>query len=60
MAETALTQTGGTLARPEGWRGIAADWASDQRSFKTASWGKAMMWIFLLSDTFIFSCFLLS
>src|SRR5581483_1481871 len=22
--------------------------------------GKAMMWIFLLSDTFIFSCFLLS
>jgi cytochrome c oxidase subunit III len=60
MAETALTQTGGTLARPEGWRGIAADWASDQRSFKTASWGKTMMWIFLLSDTFIFSCFLLS
>src|SRR5215218_5295345 len=60
MAETALTQTGGTLARPEGWHGIAADWASDQRSFKTASWGKAMMWIFLLSDTFIFSCFLLS
>ena len=60
MAETALTQTGRTLARPEGWRGIAADWASDQRSFKTASWGKTMMWIFLLSDTFIFSCFLLS
>ncbi|TIU74147.1 MAG: bb3-type cytochrome oxidase subunit IV, partial [Mesorhizobium sp.] len=24
------------------------------------SWGKAMMWIFLLSDTFIFGCFLLS
>ena len=23
-------------------------------------WGKAMMWIFLLSDTFIFSCFLMS
>ena len=23
-------------------------------------WGKAMMWIFLLSDTFIFSCFLTS
>ena len=21
-------------------------------------WGKAMMWIFLLSDTFIFTCFL--
>ena len=22
-------------------------------------WGKAMMWIFLLSDTFIFGCFLI-
>ncbi|MDK1478208.1 bb3-type cytochrome oxidase subunit IV, partial [Sinorhizobium sp. 6-117] len=27
----------------------AADWASDQRAFKNVSWGKAMMWIFLLS-----------
>jgi cytochrome c oxidase subunit 3 len=44
----------------EGWPSLAADWSSDQRTFKTASWGKAMMWIFLLSDTFIFSCFLLS
>src|ERR671939_557637 len=43
-----------------GWRSIAADWSSDQRAFKSASWGKAMMWIFLLSDTFIFGCFLLS
>ena len=43
----------------DGWRGIAADWSSDQRAFKNVSWGKAMMWIFLLSDTFIFSCFLL-
>jgi cytochrome c oxidase subunit 3 len=59
MAETTLTQTG-QLSRPDGWRGIAADWASDQRAFKNVSWGKAMMWIFLLSDTFIFGCFLLS
>ena len=44
----------------QGWREVAADWASDQRAFKSASWGKAMMWIFLLSDTFIFSCFLVS
>jgi len=43
-----------------GWRGITADWASDQRAFKNVPWGKAMMWIFLLSDTFIFSIFLLS
>ena len=48
------------LARPAGWRSIAADWSSDQRAFKNVSWGKAMMWIFLLSDTFIFSCFLIS
>ena len=43
-----------------GWRSITTDWASDQRAFKSVSWGKAMMWIFLLSDTFIFSCLLLS
>ncbi len=36
-----------------------ADWSSDQRAFKNVPWGKAMMWIFLLSDTFIFSCFLI-
>ena len=60
MAETALTDTVASTTRPEGWRGIAADWSSDQRTFKNVSWGKAMMWIFLLSDTFIFSCFLLS
>ncbi|WP_194724208.1 heme-copper oxidase subunit III family protein [Noviherbaspirillum malthae] len=40
-----------------GWRGLVADWASDQAAFQV-SWGKAMMWIFLLSDTFVFSCFL--
>src|SRR3954469_11927050 len=58
MAETALTNT--EVSRPAGWRGITADWSSDQRAFKNVSWGKAMMWIFLLSDTFIFGCFLLS
>src|SRR5215210_3969946 len=60
MTESALTNTGGGLTRPDGWQGIVADWSSDQRAFKNVSWGKAMMWIFLLSDTFIFSCFLLS
>lgn len=40
-----------------GLRGLVQDWSSDQRAFKV-SWGKAMMWIFLLSDTFVFSCFL--
>ena len=42
---------------PAGWRGLVADWSSDRNAF-AVSWGKAMMWIFLLSDTFIFSCFL--
>jgi cytochrome c oxidase subunit 3 len=48
------------MIRPDGWSGIVSDWSSDQRAFKNVPWGKAMMWIFLLSDTFIFSCFLLS
>jgi cytochrome c oxidase subunit 3 len=60
MAQAALTTTPDSLARPEGWEGIVADWSSDQRAFKNVPWGKAMMWIFLLSDTFIFSCFLIS
>jgi len=43
-----------------GLAGLTEDWASDQRTFKKVPWGKAMMWIFLLSDTFIFTCFLIS
>jgi len=38
---------------------ISSDWSADKEAFQVA-WGKAMMWIFLLSDTFIFSCFLVS
>ena len=60
MADLAPSVTGTAVKRAEGWEGFATDWSSDQRVFKTASWGKVMMWIFLLSDTFIFSCFLLS
>ncbi len=60
MAQAEMTNTGDSLAQPEGLQGIIADWASDQRAFKNVPWGKAMMWIFLLSDTFIFTCFLLS
>ncbi|PWG02744.1 heme-copper oxidase subunit III family protein [Sphingosinicella humi] len=45
---------------PEALREFAEDWASDQEVFKGVHWGKAMMWIFLLSDTFIFSSFLVS
>jgi cytochrome c oxidase subunit 3 len=42
-----------------GLPGVATDFASDKQAF-VVPWGKAMMWIFLLSDTFIFSCFLTS
>ena len=52
MAEAAAQSTG--LAS------IAKDWSSDVTTFKGVPWGKAMMWIFLLSDTFIFSIFLTS
>jgi len=38
---------------------VAADWSADKQAFPVP-WGKAMMWIFLLSDTFIFTCFLTS
>ena len=37
--------------------GMVADWSSDKQAFDMP-WGKLMMWIFLLSDTFIFSIFL--
>ena len=39
---------------------FVSDWASDQTAFKNVAWGKVMMWIFLVSDTFIFSAFLIS
>ncbi|MGV8886724.1 MAG: heme-copper oxidase subunit III family protein [Pseudomonas sp.] len=47
-----------SLPPAAGWQGIASDWSSDKEAFKQVSWGKAMMWIFLLSDTFVFTCFL--
>jgi cytochrome c oxidase subunit 3 len=39
------------------WKSMATDWSADKQTFRVP-WGKAMMWIFLLSDTFIFTCFL--
>jgi cytochrome c oxidase subunit 3 len=49
----------GVRAEPEGTRGVTFDFSRDKQVFPVP-WGKAMMWIFLLSDTFIFSCFLVS
>ncbi len=57
MSEAVVTSTGEVM--PDGLKGVVTDFSSDKQSFHTP-WGKAMMWIFLLSDTFIFSCFLIS
>ena len=48
---------GEAAVEPEGTAGVVNDFARDKQVFGVP-WGKAMMWIFLLSDTFIFSCFL--
>jgi cytochrome c oxidase subunit 3 len=50
MAEHALAN-GGHL------KSVVQDWSSDKQTFHVP-WGKLMMWVFLISDTFIFSCFL--
>jgi cytochrome c oxidase subunit 3 len=53
---TAQTEHSSTFTEP-GLGGVVADFAGDKEVFPMA-WGKLMMWIFLLSDTFIFSVFL--
>ncbi|WP_029355662.1 heme-copper oxidase subunit III family protein [Bosea sp. 117] len=60
MAQISLRNEADEVRQSSGLASIAADLSSDQRAFKNVSWGKAMMWIFLLSDTFVFSCFLIS
>jgi cytochrome c oxidase subunit 3 len=57
MSEAVMDHAG-TL-EPGGKKGVVHDFARDKQVFPVP-WGKAMMWIFLLSDTFIFSCFLVS
>ena len=44
-------------APARGLREIIADWSRDVRTFPLG-WGKAMMWIFILSDIFVFGTFL--
>jgi len=43
-----------------GVKTLVSDLSTDQEAFKKVHWGKVMMWIFLVSDTFVFSCFLTS
>ena len=56
MTQNAPTVSDPTVT-PAGLRGVVSDWSADKQAFPVP-WGKAMMWIFLLSDTFIFTCFL--
>ena len=56
MAQHGQT-TSSDVTTAEGWDTFVPDWSSDKQTFHVP-WGKAMMWIFLLSDTFIFTCFL--
>ncbi|MGK0268152.1 MAG: cytochrome c oxidase subunit 3 [Paraglaciecola sp.] len=46
-------------AQSTGIKSLVDDWSADKQTFDMP-WGKLMMWIFLLSDTFIFSIFLTS
>jgi len=55
-----MAQSQATATHSEGeaaWNSMVTDWSADKQTFRVP-WGKAMMWIFLLSDTFIFTCFL--
>jgi cytochrome c oxidase subunit III len=46
-----------SAAPVDGLEGVVADWSADKQAYPVP-WGKVMMWIFLLSDTFVFTCFL--
>ncbi len=59
MSATNLTSEEGPATPATGLTGVVSDWSGDKEAFHVP-WGKAMMWIFLLSDTFIFTCFLTS
>ena len=52
-----MSHEAGTATISAGLSGVVRDWSGDKNAFHVP-WGKAMMWIFLLSDTFIFTCFL--
>ena len=53
MSDAAISESGAV----SGVDGLVDDWSADKQAYHVP-WGKAMMWIFLVSDTFIFTCFL--
>ena len=59
MSNSTPNQASDAALVPDNLKGLVADWSSDVQTFKVR-WSKAMMWIFLLSDTFIFGSFLSS
>ncbi len=57
MASSGGVSGSGEATAESGWQSVVEDWTADKQTFQVP-WGKAMMWIFLLSDTFIFTMFL--
>ena len=51
------SETTGQSVAQSNWQEMVSDWSADKENF-AMPWGKLMMWLFLLSDTFIFSVFL--
>jgi len=49
--------SGESLTLSQHGQTVVDDWSAHKETFHVP-WGKVMMWIFLVSDTFIFSCFL--
>ena len=56
-AELKNTEEASTIE--SGWTSVVSDWSADQSTFPVP-WNKAMMWFFLLSDTFLFACLLVA
>ena len=50
--------SGDSLTFPQHADTMVEDWSGEKETFHVP-WGKVMMWIFLVSDTFIFSSFLI-
>ena len=57
MSDSSQTGSQAAVAVQAAVHEIVDDWSADKQVFQVP-WGKAMMWIFLVSDTFIFTCFL--
>ncbi|MFC7539710.1 hypothetical protein ACFQU2_09950 [Siccirubricoccus deserti] len=40
MPDSTPTHAQAAMAPQAGWQSLVADWSSDQRAFKSASWGR--------------------